>query len=139
MGNFQKNSKIYAGANSVKMFENVVGGFLTKPKPDFENICLKAYRRYLGDAEIASSTYKRLNFLPYINIPITDREWLPESYIGTFTGKTYDTGSETFIQVEYMANKRTFKPSGVRDVVCAYSDIQRLAWVNENEVSETGY
>lgn len=141
MGNFQKNSKIYAGDKPVTMFENNGVGWFTNHTPDFEHTCLKAYRKFLGDAEIKSNVYKNLTFLPYISLngsESDDRIWLAESYIGIATGKTYRNGSDTFIEVQYTANKKTFKPSKA-GIVAAYSEIERLAWVNENEVSDTGY
>ena len=141
MGNFQKNSKIYAGDKPVTMFENNGVGWFTNHTPDFENTCLQSYRRFLGDAEIESNVYKNLTFLPYYppyGLESKDRIWLAESYIGIATGKTYTNGSDTFIEVQYTANKKTIKPAN-GGYVAAYSDIERLAWVKENEVSDTGY
>lgn len=141
MAKLEKDSKIFAGDKAVTMFENNGIGWFTNHTPDFKNTCLRAYRKFLGDSEIKSNVYKNLTFTAYpspYGLESDDRVWLAESYIGTFTGKTYNNGSDTFIEVQYTANKKTIKPSGGEYVV-AYADIERLAWVNQDEVSDTGY
>jgi hypothetical protein len=139
MAQFQTNSKVYAGNSEVTMFENQKGGLFERPSPDFNRVCLESYRHYLSDAQIVSSQYRNLSFSAYIRVPINDRKWLPESYIGEFTGKEYSVQGDNYLQISYSANKKTFKPDGLGSVLCSYSEVIFLAWVKEDDVSDTGY
>lgn len=136
MAQFSENSKVYAGNNSVSMFENIKSsGLFSKETADFTDTCITYYRKYLSEQEEERGEYKNLNFLPYSSTPILQRYWLPESFIGVATGKRISISGASYIQVQYDANKITFN----NQEMASYSVIQRLAWVSESQVSETGY
>lgn len=135
--NFLKNQDVYASSNEVKMHENGKRLF-SNSSPDFDNICVNYYRQYTGEMHNIKD-FARLTFYPYSPTEITERIWLPESFIGTFTGKEYGVGRNAYIQVEYSANKITYKNPNNKGTMQAYEDIKRLAWIKKSEASDTGY